>query len=60
VCDGIRSRLDREADLSVVGEAVSGEETIRQLGRTRPDVVLLNVAMPAPVPVPVIKALRPR
>jgi DNA-binding NarL/FixJ family response regulator len=60
VRDGIHNRLDREADLSVVGEAATGEEIIRQARRTRPDVVLLDVAMPAPVPVPVMEALRPR
>jgi len=58
VRDGIRNRLDREADLAVVGEAANGEETIRQVRRTRPDVVLLDVAMPGPGPVPVMEALR--
>ena len=56
--DGIRSRLDREADLSVVGEAANGEETIRQVHWSRPDAVLLDVAMPGPVPV--MEALCPR
>jgi DNA-binding NarL/FixJ family response regulator len=58
VRDGIRNRLDREADLTVVGEAANGEETIRQARRTRPDVVLLDVAMPGPGAVPVMEALR--
>jgi DNA-binding NarL/FixJ family response regulator len=52
VRDGIRSRLDREEDFSGVGEAATGEETIRQVRRTRPDVVLMDVAMPGPGPVP--------
>jgi DNA-binding NarL/FixJ family response regulator len=60
VRDGIHNRLDREEDFSVVGEAANGEETIRQVRRSRPDVVLLDVAMPGPGPVSVIKALRPR
>ena len=58
VRDGIRNRLDREEDLTVVGEAANGEETIRQTRRTRPDVVLLDVAMPGPGAVPVMEALR--
>jgi DNA-binding NarL/FixJ family response regulator len=58
VCDGIRNWLDHEADLSVGGEAATGEEIIRQVRRTRPDVVLLDVAMPGPGPV--MQALRPR
>ena len=60
VRDGIRSRLDREADLFVVGEVANSEETIRQVRRTRSDVVLLDVAMPRPGPVPVMETLRPR
>jgi len=58
VRDGIRNRLEREEDFSVVGEAANGEETIRQVRRTRPDVVLLDVAMPGPGAVPVMEALR--
>jgi NarL family two-component system response regulator LiaR len=58
VRDGIRNRLEREEDFSVVGEAANGEETIRQVCRTRPDVVLLDVAMPGPGAVPVMEALR--
>ena len=58
VRDGIRNRLDREEDLTVVGEAANGEETIRQARRSRPDVVLLDVAMPGPGAVPVMGALR--
>jgi DNA-binding NarL/FixJ family response regulator len=60
VRDGIRNRLDREEDLTVVGEAANGEETMRQAHRTCPDVVPLDVAMPGPGPVPVMEALRPR
>jgi hypothetical protein len=60
VRDGIRNRLDREEDLTVVGEAANGEESIRQVRRTYPDVVLLDVAMPGPGAVPVMEALRPR
>jgi DNA-binding NarL/FixJ family response regulator len=52
VRDGVRNRLDREADFSVVGEAANGEETIRQVRRTCPDVVLLDVAVPGPGAVP--------
>jgi len=57
VRDGIRSRLSREEDLDIVGEAASGEETIRQARRLHPNVVLLDVAMPGPGAVPVMEAL---
>jgi DNA-binding NarL/FixJ family response regulator len=57
VRDGIRNRLSREQDLDVVGEAASGEETIRLARRLHPNVVLLDVAMPGPGAVPVMEAL---
>lgn len=58
VRDGVRDRIGREKDLNVVGEAADGEETIRQAQRLRPDVVLLDVAMPGPGAVTVMEALR--
>ena len=60
VRDGIRNRLDREEDLTVVGEAANGEESIRQVRRTCPDVVPLDVGMPGPRAVPGMETLRPR
>ncbi len=38
--------LDLEPDLSVVGEAASGDGVIDLVRRTRPDVVLMDVDMP--------------
>lgn len=58
VRDGVRDRMGREKDLNVVGEAADGEETIRQAQRLRPDVVLLDVAMPGPGAVAVMETLR--
>jgi DNA-binding NarL/FixJ family response regulator len=58
VRDGIRDRMAREEDLNVVGEAADGDETIRQAERLRPDVVLLDVAMPGPGAVQVMESLR--
>jgi DNA-binding NarL/FixJ family response regulator len=58
VREGIRNRLAREEDFVVAGEAANGEETIRQARRLRPDVVLLDVAMPGSGAVPVMEALR--
>ena len=43
---GIRSRLEREADITVVGEAASAEEAIERCAALRPDVVLLDLLMP--------------
>jgi two-component system NarL family response regulator len=38
--------LQREAGLAVVGEAADGHELLRKVGELRPDVVVVDVAMP--------------
>ena len=43
---GLRLLIDGEPDLEVVGEAVDGEDALRVVDRTAPDVVLMDVRMP--------------
>lgn len=43
---GIRSLLDAEDDIEVVGEAASGAEAVRLVQDTVPDVVLMDIRMP--------------
>lgn len=38
--------LNLEAELEVVGQAADGREAIEMVGELRPDVVLLDIAMP--------------
>jgi len=45
--DGIRTLLERQADIEVVGEASNGQDAISLVGELRPDIVLMDVAMPA-------------
>jgi two-component system response regulator NreC len=46
VRSGLRVLLDAQADLEVVGEAASGEETVERTVALRPDICLLDIAMP--------------
>lgn len=44
---GLRAVLDTQPDLDVLGEATDGAEVPGLVGRLRPDVVLMDVRMPA-------------
>ena len=46
VRQGVRTFLETQADLSVVGEAGSGEEAVNLAGQHVPDVVLMDLIMP--------------
>ena len=45
VREGLRMRLAREPDIRIVGEAITGAETLEQVQRLQPDVVLMDLAL---------------
>ena len=46
VREGTRRMLEQEADMEVVGEAGDGEETVRLACELKPDVAIVDIAMP--------------
>jgi NarL family two-component system response regulator LiaR len=49
VRQGVRAFLDTQADLSVVGEAASGEEAVNLAEQLIPDVILMDLVMPGEI-----------
>ena len=46
VRDGLRALLEAQPDISVIGDAANGRETVRKVTQLCPDVVVMDIAMP--------------
>lgn len=46
VREGLRFLLEAQADITVIGLAVNGREAVDQVRQLRPDVVVIDIAMP--------------
>lgn len=46
VRDGLRFLLEVQGDISVVGNAANGREAVRKVKELKPDVVIMDIAMP--------------
>jgi DNA-binding NarL/FixJ family response regulator len=44
--EGMRGRLDRVADIAVVGEAASGDEAVELAHKLEPHIILMDIKMP--------------
>ncbi len=44
--EGIRSLLENEPDMEVVGEAEDGHQAVKMVKQIKPDVILMDIAMP--------------
>ena len=58
VRDGLVAILSTQADLEVVAQAGSGQQTLERVAQTEPDVVLLDLEMPEMDGVAVLRRLR--
>jgi len=57
---GLKTLLELEGEITVVGQASNGPEALRLADQLRPDVVLLDINMPGMNGIEVAKALRER
>lgn len=46
VRDGLRSLLEAQPDIKVIGDAGNGRQAVRLVEQLRPDVVVMDIAMP--------------
>ena len=60
VREGLRTFLDLQDGIEVVGEAADGDEAIREAERLRPDVILIDLVMPRLDGVQAMRELRER
>jgi two-component system response regulator NreC len=44
--DGIRALLEDQSDMEVIGEAEDGQATVKMVAKLKPDVVVMDIAMP--------------
>lgn len=57
VRDGIRSLLESEADLKVIGEASNGQEAIELVEKVQPDLLIIDIRMPIMNGIDAVEAL---
>lgn len=58
VRDGIKSLLENEANIEVVGEAIDGADALEVVSETQPDLLIVDIRMPNLTGIEVVEKLR--
>lgn len=58
VRDGIKSLLENEANIEVVGEAIDGADALEVVAETQPDLLIVDIRMPNLTGIEVVEKLR--
>lgn len=58
VRDGIKSLLENEANIIVVGEAIDGLDALKVVGNCKPDLLIVDIRMPHLTGIEVVEKLR--
>ncbi|MET3025784.1 response regulator transcription factor [Flavobacterium sp. UW10123] len=58
VRDGIKSLLENEANIEVVGEAIDGADALEVVSETKPDLLIVDIRMPNLTGIEVVEKLR--
>lgn len=58
VRDGIKSLLENEANIEVVGEAIDGADALEVVAESKPDLLIVDIRMPNLTGIEVVEKLR--
>jgi DNA-binding NarL/FixJ family response regulator len=58
VCEGLQQMLIDIADVEIVGQAHNAKNAIRFISESKPDVVILDIRLPGPSGIDVLKNIR--
>ena len=58
VRDGIKSLLENEANIEVVGEAIDGADALEVVAKNKPDLLIVDIRMPHLTGIEVVEKLR--
>lgn len=58
VRDGIKSLLENEANIEVVGEAIDGNDALEVVAESKPDLLIVDIRMPNLTGIEVVEKLR--